>query len=613
MPFKTIKPVRTKESDYDKIEARLRKHFKEKIYQPLMDIISKGSGKNIKLKNSLSPLEDAIATGRLIYHRGYFKGRTSARVTSELRDLGATWERSKKAWRLPINKAPNFIKQAVAVSEKRLEETVKSLDQKIAQILPEEISDSVSFSDLIDTSIHDMDRDLKKSLKDISIVPEFTKEQLERISTDYTQNMQKWIRDWTAEEIVKLREAVQKQTLTGVRYDSLAKTIEASYGVSKSKAKFLARQETHLYMVAIKKERYLDAGVSKYKWQTVVGSSKHPVRPMHKRLDGKIFDWNNPPITDEKGNRNHPGQDYNCIVGDTVVEFNSKVLRRFKRFYEGSIVKLTSESGLNISITPNHPVLTTVGWVFAKDINPSHKLLKRINGNLVDFLSTEVNHGVSTANEIDNFLRVVSFKEGVPRSQIKLHGELIGDHEVDVVAVNGELFDGVNAFAGQKIKNKLFASPDHALVLESVNSAFSEFLLGTLNTPYSIVSFSDLLDPLGASHSIPLDLFRFRLTSDAYSGLKQAASNNISGYAKEFCDAILALKFDSIHFDDSTSVEVYSIPGMLSFFTADSIVDVCNDNYSGEVFNYETLSGTYIANGFALGNCRCVPIPIVEF
>ena len=33
---------------------------------------------------------------------------------------------------------------------------------------------------------------------------------------------------------------------------------------------------------------------------------------MHKDLDGKIFEFANPPITNEKGDRNNPGEDWQC-------------------------------------------------------------------------------------------------------------------------------------------------------------------------------------------------------------------------------------------------------------------------------------------------------------
>jgi uncharacterized protein with gpF-like domain len=47
------------------------------------------------------------------------------------------------------------------------------------------------------------------------------------------------------------------------------------------------------------------------------------VRPDHKRLDGKIFNWDDAPISNTKtGKRAHPGQDYGCnCVARPIVDF----------------------------------------------------------------------------------------------------------------------------------------------------------------------------------------------------------------------------------------------------------------------------------------------------
>ena len=55
--------------------------------------------------------------------------------------------------------------------------------------------------------------------------------------------------------------------------------IQKSYGVTANKAKFLARQETKLLTTTLKEVRYVDAGVTKYKWKSVTGTAAHPVRP----------------------------------------------------------------------------------------------------------------------------------------------------------------------------------------------------------------------------------------------------------------------------------------------------------------------------------------------
>jgi SPP1 gp7 family putative phage head morphogenesis protein len=97
--------------------------------------------------------------------------------------------------------------------------------------------------------------------------------------------------------------------------------------VSANKAKFLARQETSLMTTKLKETRYREAGVNEYKWKTVAGSKLHPVRPSHKILEGRIFRWDDPPITTPPGEavrRNNPGQDYNCrCFAQPIVRFKT--------------------------------------------------------------------------------------------------------------------------------------------------------------------------------------------------------------------------------------------------------------------------------------------------
>ena len=49
------------------------------------------------------------------------------------------------------------------------------------------------------------------------------------------------------------------------------------------------------------------------------------MRKDHKRLNGKIFSWNDPPVIDTRtGRRGHPGDDYQCrCVAIPVFDFDT--------------------------------------------------------------------------------------------------------------------------------------------------------------------------------------------------------------------------------------------------------------------------------------------------
>ncbi len=180
------------------------------------------------------------------------------------------------------------------------------------------------------------EKDFKKTLKNISIAPTLTDGARKRISEDWQENMDLWIKDFTKKEIVNLREKIQKSTFSGNRYETMIKTIKDSYGVTKRKARFLARQETNLLLAKFKETRYTEANINEYIWTCVkMPKDKSPnehtpgnVRYSHGILDGLTFRWDDPPITTPPGEparRNNPGQDYNCrCFARPIVKFGEK-------------------------------------------------------------------------------------------------------------------------------------------------------------------------------------------------------------------------------------------------------------------------------------------------
>ena len=319
MKLLELTPIKDKPEYWDQVELEILKLLREEIYLPLVKTL--GMKKKI-LQNSIKDLYEAIKTGKITYYRGSFTGRFSASISKELKRLGARWDRKQGSWKIPQSSLPMEVRTTISASEAMFSKVVSKIDEKLASLVPEEIADRLKVSHLFDSTLYKVDQDFKKSLKNISLAPDLTRERRKKIADEWSNNMKLYIKDWSETAIKDLRRDVKKTIFQGQRYETMVKTIQKSYGVSQNKAKFLARQETNLLMAKFKESRYTDAGVKKYKWGTVAGSANHPVRPMHKALEGKIFSWNNPPVTDEKGNRNNPGQDYNCrCFARPIVEF----------------------------------------------------------------------------------------------------------------------------------------------------------------------------------------------------------------------------------------------------------------------------------------------------
>ena len=153
---------------------------------------------------------------------------------------------------------------------------------------------------------------LDKTLASITVAPKLTDSEKLRLQVEWRDNMTLDIKTFVDSEVRALRDTMTKHVLSGNRYEAIVGAIKRSYGVSQSKAKFLARQETHLLLSKMQELRCTKAGIDDYHWHCVVASPLHPVRPMHKALDGTAQKFSSPPVTSKRGDRNNPGQDYNC-------------------------------------------------------------------------------------------------------------------------------------------------------------------------------------------------------------------------------------------------------------------------------------------------------------
>lgn len=330
-PSQELKPIIESTEDYEAVERKIIELYRREIYLPLMRDLKIPRSK--VLKNSIEDLVSAIQTGRITFSMGIFRGRFSAAISKELKRLGARWDRKQGTWKISQSFLPIEVRSAISASEVRFQEKIAEIDARLSALSPEIFADKLKVAGSFDTLLWKTDRSFEASIRGITISPKLSPETRRRVSQEWEKNMQLWIQDFTEKEVQKLRKDVQTAAFSGNRYESMIATIKKSYGVTQSKAKFLARQETSLLMAKYKQTRYEDAGVRKYKWTCVhmpkqkKGAPYVPgeVRYSHGILDGKVFRWDQPPVVNEKGERKNPGQDYNCrCYAIPIVEFATR-------------------------------------------------------------------------------------------------------------------------------------------------------------------------------------------------------------------------------------------------------------------------------------------------
>lgn len=306
-----LSPIKETGNDFDELEERIKKAFAQFLYLPLLKTLSIDSEKLTNAEEDA--LRKALASGKVVYWNESFSGQFNASISRRLKELGAVWDKKTSTFKLAFSSISQKDQQMIRASAQRHRDRMNRVGKKFTQKLPAEIAGKIKSFDVFEKALSKTSEKVAKSLKGITIVPKLTSEDRKKIADEWQNNMDLWIKNFAEEEIPRLRKQIEVHALKGGRYQDLVKVIQDSYGVTSRKAKFLARQETNLLMTKFKETRYVGAGVTQYKWGCVIGTPKHPVRPDHKRLAGKIFRWDDPPVTDLKtGAKNNPGQDYNC-------------------------------------------------------------------------------------------------------------------------------------------------------------------------------------------------------------------------------------------------------------------------------------------------------------
>jgi SPP1 gp7 family putative phage head morphogenesis protein len=111
----------------------------------------------------------------------------------------------------------------------------------------------------------------------------------------------------------KAAERVRAVTLKGIseglRPAAYVDDIMRTGHVTKSRATLIARTEVARTASMLTQVRAESVGATHYIWTTAGDSN---VRPSHKKLNGKVFAFADPPVCDPPDHRANPGQIWNC-------------------------------------------------------------------------------------------------------------------------------------------------------------------------------------------------------------------------------------------------------------------------------------------------------------
>lgn len=321
--------------------------------------------------------------------------------------------------------------------------------------------------------------------------------------------------------------------------------------------------------------------IEKYEWVSTLDSRTSTIC---KARDGMTWEIGKGPVPPA-----HP----NCLLGDTVVSTCSPVSNIFKRTYKGVMVYVSTKSGRSLSITPNHQVLTTRGWVASGLLNVGDKLVCAKDA-AVSFKHKEHNV-VAKFSDLFSAANVAVNPSAVstsPTTTEDFHGDG-SDGEVEIVFVDGLSWGKVKSGLNEQILDKelpVTSSIDSSL---SGLSSPNEFGVVGFTTPDGFVSSGGEREPLFGGSFSHSDVHGVTHPADTNSILSENAYDWVARNADNLSD---------FNWSDAVGIEL------------DDVVDLVfgEADFCGHVYNLENEQNWYLANGIIAHNCRSTTAPVIS-
>ena len=305
-----LEPVQENEEIVNTIQSFIEWALNQVLLQPILDVLQEYKPKT--KQNSTDYLQDAINKGLITYDaiEGRFTGSFSASITSSLRKLGAEFDGD--GFVIKQYQLPSVLQTIITQARQRNEFISQKIIEAFSSSQMQKILSNISFANVYTQFLEDIDKQMMQNAGDVIVIqPVYNTKIKKQIAEAYSNNLKLYIKDFTDDKIVALRQYLQPLILeNGYRSEVLQEYLTKSFNVNKAKAKFLARQESSLLMTSYTEARYQSEGIREFVWSS---SGDSRVRPEHKLLNGKKFSFNNLPVIDSKtGERGLPGQAFGC-------------------------------------------------------------------------------------------------------------------------------------------------------------------------------------------------------------------------------------------------------------------------------------------------------------
>lgn len=331
----------------------------------------------------------------------------------------------------------------------------------------------------------------------------------------------------------------------------------------------------------------------------------------------------------------------NCYLPGTVV--HGRFLAGSKAHYSGKVIKIVTGSGRNLTVTPNHPIMTNRGLIPAAEVNKGDYAVA-YSGKIKNTMRvTNLDRQLIDPAIEDVFSSLSDIGKSISArvSAVDFHGDGRRMNEyIDVVASDGELvftpdplcnetLDNLAFKHANPVKTSMFCSLGynsgtimHSLSCgESCLSDSPSFVRREFFMPFQraflATSIMEAVLIKQAANSNPAKADAFTYGLNAFSGCMPGVEF-IGG--KVFFNSFISVRdgFKACAFHGSNNVNRGCIKHQSNIINAcpeqvffDEVVNIVVSDYSGHVYDLQELSGLMIANGLIASNCKCSTITVL--
>lgn len=294
------------------------------------------------------------------------------------------------------------------------------------------------------------------------------------------------------------------------------------------------------------------------------------------------------------GGLDHPPLHPRCFPADTQIQ--GFIKGALKTWYSGKMIKMRTQNGRTLSATPNHPILTERGFVAIGDLRKGDKLIchrRSIEDSLFSpgIIGVEKYNPPTTASDLFSTLRKSGQRFITSPSMTDLHGDAKGVYgNIEIVKFTRE-FQITPQPPGLKFFNQFDSM--QANVLSAVESSLGSLSFG-LRSMYSsfcsdmccrYLPFNSIWPP--SFDGSPLDYLLLGSAAQGDPVCREVMGEDFAPDSKFFGKLV-----------DRRS-------GLVEI---DQVLDILEYDFSGHVYDFETLPGWTIAQDIYTSNCRCAVV-----